>query len=97
MIRIMTATEPTLITITVDGEFSGEYADTVETCVKQASAQRKAIRLVLREVSSIDDRGRVLLRRLAARGVHLRASGIYSSYIVAKIRDAAPCPAGQLC
>ena len=42
MIRIMTATEPKLITITVDGELSGEYVDAVETCVRQAIAQRRS-------------------------------------------------------
>ncbi len=37
MVRIMTATEPKLITITVDGESSAEYVDTVENCIRQAA------------------------------------------------------------
>ena len=87
MIRIMTATEPKLITITVDGELSGEYVDAVETCAAQAIAQRRPIRLFLREVSSIDESGRALLARLAAKGVRLRAAGAYCSYIAAKINQ----------
>ena len=89
MIRIMTAAEPKLITITVDGELSGEYADAVETCVKQALAQRSPTALFLRDVSSIDQKGRALLARLADKGVRLRATGVYSSYVVARISQSA--------
>jgi ABC-type transporter Mla MlaB component len=85
MIRIMTATLPKLITITVDGELSGEYVGAVETCVTQAAAQRRPIRLYLRDVSSIDESGHALLARLAAKGVRLRAAGVYCSYVVSRI------------
>jgi hypothetical protein len=33
----------------------------------------------------IDERGRALLRDLAAKGVGLKASGVYSSYVVDEI------------
>ena len=89
MIRIITATEPKLITITVDGELSGEYVAAVETCANQAIAQRRRIRLFLRDVSSIDESGRALLARLAAQGVRLGAAGVYCSYIVEKINRSA--------
>ena len=89
MIRIMTATGPKVITITVDGELSGEYVDAVETCAIQAIAKRRPTHLFLRDVSTIDESGRALLARLAAKGVRLRASGVYCSYIVAKINDSA--------
>jgi ABC-type transporter Mla MlaB component len=69
MIRIMTATEPKLNTITVDGELAGEYVDAVETCATQAIAQQRLTHLFLRDVSSIDESGRALLARLAAKGV----------------------------
>jgi len=85
MIRVMTATEPELITITVDGELAGKYVDAVESCVRQAIPQRRPIHLFLRDVYSIDESGRALLGRLAAKGVRLRAGGVYPSYIVAKI------------
>jgi len=89
MIRIMTAAEPKLVSITVDGDLSGEYVDAVETCVKQALAQRTPTTLFLRDVTSIDERGRTLLTRLAAKGVRLRAAGVYSSYVVARISQSA--------
>jgi ABC-type transporter Mla MlaB component len=85
----MTDTRPKLITITVDGELSSEYVFAVETCVNQAIAQERPIRLFLRDVSSIDESGRALLASLAAKGVRLRADGVYSSYIVGKISRSA--------
>jgi hypothetical protein len=72
-----------------EGELSGECVDAVETCATQATAQRRPIRLFLRDVSSIDESGRALLARLAAKGVRLRAAGVYCSYIVARISRSA--------
>ena len=51
MIRIMMATGPKFITITVDGELAGECVDAVETCATQAAVHRRPIRLFLRDVS----------------------------------------------
>jgi len=87
VVRIMTATKPTRITLMVDGELSSEYVEAVETCAIQALAQRRQTQLFLRDVSTIDESGRALLARLAAKGVRLRAAGVYCSYIVAKIRQ----------
>ena len=86
MIRIFTTNEPSAITITVDGQLVGDYADAVETCIHQAIGQHEPVRLFLRDVSDIDEHGRRLLSRMAARGVELSASGVYSSYLVAEIR-----------
>lgn len=90
MIRVMTADEVARTTITVDGKLSGEYVDPVEICCKQAISKGKPVRLYLRDVSSIDERGRTLLRELAKTGVGLTAEGIYSSYVVDEIRSAHP-------
>jgi hypothetical protein len=89
MIRIMTASTPHATTVTVDGDVAGEYLDAIDTCVKQAIGKGRAVRLFLRDVTSIDARGRDLLARLAASGVHLRANGVYSSYVAAEISRSA--------
>ena len=89
MFRIMTATKLNLITITVDGQLSGEYVEAVETCAMQTLAQRKPTQLFLRDVSTIDESGRALLARLAAKGIRLQGAGVYCSYIVAKTRQSA--------
>jgi hypothetical protein len=54
----------------------------VETCCSQAEANRKPVYLFLRDVSTVDQEGTILLRRLAAKGVHLLARGLYTSYLV---------------
>jgi len=86
MIRVMTADEPACTKITVDGQLSGDSIGPVEVCCAQAISKGKPVRLFLRDVSTIDEGGRALLCRLAAKGVALSASGIYSSYIVGVIR-----------
>jgi hypothetical protein len=89
MIRIMTATEPKAFTITVDGRLVGEYIEALETSVEQAIGHGRPVHLVLRDVTSIDESGRALLGRLAAKGVQLSAGGVYTSYIVANISASA--------
>ena len=88
MLRIMTADEPASTTITVDGTMSGEGIEPVQTCCIQALSKGKPVRLHLRDVSAIDERGRAMLRHLAEEGVDVTANGIYSSYIVNEIQSA---------
>jgi hypothetical protein len=45
----------------------------------------KPVHLFLRDVTTVDQAGRALLERLAAKGVRLRAKGIYNSYIVQEL------------
>jgi len=70
MIRIMTAEEPASTTITVDGKLSGEGVDLVEACCIQALSKGMAVRLHLRDVSAIDERGQTMLSFLVSqRGI----------------------------
>lgn len=85
MIRVLTADGPTAITITVDGQLVKDCLEAVETSSRQAMGEGRPVRLYLRDVSHIDERGRSLLSRLAGQGVHLSAAGVYSSYIVGEI------------
>jgi hypothetical protein len=88
MIRILTAEGPASAIITVDGLLSGQGVEPVETCWIQALSKGRPVRLYLRDVSAIGERGRTMLRHLAAEGIDLTANGIYSSYIVDKIQSA---------
>lgn len=74
--------------LTVSGEISPECIELLETCCDQAIKDGRAVYLVL-DVTTIDDSGRALLRRLAANGVCIFAKGIYHSYVVDTIRRAA--------
>ena len=90
MIRVITADDPTSTTVTVDGRLAAEFVDLVEICCIQAISKPKPVLLYLRDVSLIDERGRALLRKLAGKGVGLKASGVYSSYIVDEIQSLRP-------
>jgi hypothetical protein len=90
MIRIMTADEPALTTITVDGQLAGDNIQAVEMICNQARSSGKPIRLLLRDVLVIGEDGQALLHRLAMKGVRLDASGIYTSYIVRSIQPDSP-------
>jgi ABC-type transporter Mla MlaB component len=81
MIRV-TKTEELSRAVTIDGELSGDSIAVVETCCAQAGSNRKPVQLFLRDVTSMDQAGRMLLARLAAKGIHLVASGVYTSYLV---------------
>ena len=97
MIRIMTADDPELTTITVDGQLAGEdEIQAVETSCDHARSNGKSIWLFLRDVTVIGEDGRAFLRRLVAIGVRLKASGIYTSYIVQSIRPDPPTPVSTL-
>ena len=86
MIRVITASEPNAITLTVDGELVGEYIEPVKASADEALREKRPVHLFLRDVSRIDGQGRVLLAKLATQGVQLRASGVYNAYLVEEIR-----------
>jgi FixJ family two-component response regulator len=73
--------------LTVSGEISSACIDVLEACCEQAISGSKAVHLVL-DVTTIDESGRALLRRLAAKGVRMFAKGVYHSYLVDTIRRA---------
>jgi hypothetical protein len=80
--RLSKTEEDGATVFTVDGQLATEYIDVVEESCSSAAARGKRVRLHLRDVSAIDEAGHSLLRRLAKSGIEIRASGIYTSYIV---------------
>lgn len=72
--------------LTFDGEVSTECIESLETCCEEALKDGKPVDLSLRDITGVDEAGKALLRRLAARGVCLFANGIYVSYLLDKIR-----------
>jgi len=82
----MTADEPALTMITVDGQLAGDNIQAIETICDRARSNGKSVWLFLRDVPVIGDDGQALLRRLATKGVRLKASGVYTSYIVRSIQ-----------
>jgi hypothetical protein len=82
MIRVTKSEEGERTIITLEGQLSGDYIEVVEICCNQAVSKGKPIDVLLHDVLTIDESGRALLTRLAAKGIRLLATGIYTSYIV---------------
>ena len=82
MIRITTTEEASRTVIAIEGQLIRDAIDIVETCCADAEANCKPVHLYLRDVTIVDRDGQLALRRLAAKGVHLEAKGIYTSYLV---------------
>jgi ABC-type transporter Mla MlaB component len=82
MIRVTKTEEGFRTTVTIDGELSRDSIALVETCCRQAESSGKPVHLFLRDVTTVDSAGQVLLRRLASKGVSLEARGVYTSYLV---------------
>lgn len=82
MIRVTKAEKQGRTTVTIDGELSREAVEAVEICCDQALYAGKPVDVFLRDVSTVDQAGRALLRRFSAKGIKLRANGIYNSYLL---------------
>jgi len=82
MIRVTKTEEPSKTVVTVDGRLSGESAGPVETSCKEAESDGNPVYLFLRDVTAIDDAGRLLLIHLARNGVRVSGRGVYTSYVV---------------
>ncbi len=77
--------------LTLDGDISTECIDVIKTSCDEAMADGKPVDLVLRDVNTVDEAGRALLRRLAETGVRLFGNGVYTSYLIEAANRAVSC------
>ena len=89
MIHVTRTEERSATMITVDGELSGDSIDVLEMFCKQAGSAGKAVQVFLRNVSVVDQNGRMFLARLATKGVRLSASGVYVAHLVQELNSTA--------
>jgi len=92
MIRVTKTEEQSRTIITIDGQLSGDSVAVVEACCKQAKPNGKPVELFLRDVTTVDQTGQILLSRLAAKGVRLVARGVYTSYLVQSLASGKAVP-----
>jgi hypothetical protein len=85
MLRVSKREERSRTVLIVEGRLSADYVQVVETCCNEAISTGATVHLYLRHVSTVDGAGRALLSRLAAKGVHLRASGVYTSHLIREL------------
>jgi hypothetical protein len=82
MFRVSKTEERSRTVIVLDGQLMGDYVEAIEACCCQAISSGKPVHLFLRDISTVDESGCAMLRRLAAKGVSVFASGVYTSYLV---------------
>ena len=85
MLRVCKREERSRTVLVVDGRLSADYVQVIETCCNEAISMGAIVHLYLRHVLTVDGAGRALLLRLAAKGVHLRASGVYTSHLIREL------------
>jgi hypothetical protein len=78
----MKTEEQSLTTVTIDGQLSGDSIPIVEACCNDANRNGDQVELFLRDITTVDQAGECLLSRLAAKGVRLVATGVYTSYLI---------------
>jgi len=88
MIRVTKTEERSRTLVTIDGQLSADSVSVVETFCSQAELDGKPLQVFLRDVPAVDESGRMLLTRLAAKGIRLVASGVYTSYLVQALTPA---------
>lgn len=96
MFRISKSDEGSYTTLVIDGQLYGDSVSTLESCCREEISTGKLVQLELRDLIGIDESGKVLLRRVADRGVKLCASGVYTSYLVDTIMAAKSADAGMV-
>ncbi len=86
MIRINRIRERSKLRLIVEGTLSGAWVDELEKSWLELSAsEEEQITADLSGVSFIDDKGRLLLRRMFCAGAELRATGVMTRGIIEEI------------
>ena len=88
MIRVTKSEEGQRTIITLEGQLSADCIEVVEICCDLAVSKGKPIDVFLHDALTIDESGRALLSRLAAKGIRPLANGIYTSCVVRALMPA---------
>ena len=76
--------------ITLEGELAGEYVPVVEGYMKHLLGSPAPLVVRLRDVNFIDPAGIHLLKSFVDQGVTLLGSGVYTSFLLARLKKLSP-------
>lgn len=85
MFRIQQTAGATETVITMEGRLAGDYVAAAESCCDQAFSSGKPVVVFLKDVSVVDSDGRAFLRCLLLKGARIRATGVYTRYLVEQL------------
>jgi anti-anti-sigma factor len=76
--------------ITLEGELAGEHVPVVEGYMKNLLTGQAPLVVCLRDVNYIDQAGINLLKCFVDHGVALQGSGVYTSFILSRLKKLSP-------
>jgi len=85
MLKITTQTDARGTVFEIEGKLTGPWVRELKSCWEQAVAPDQPVRVMLKAVTFIDDRGRRLLAEMHQRGARLVAEGCMTKAIVEDI------------
>jgi hypothetical protein len=85
MLKITTRTDPTGISLELEGRLAGPWVQELEGCWREAANSKRSVRVLVCGVTFIDDKGRDLLLEMHRRGAELVAEGCMNKAIVEEI------------
>lgn len=86
MFRLTRAGRDGRIYLSLEGELTSDCVEAAESACLEAMGDGAQVKLLLRNVTEIDDAGIGLLRRLLEAGMQIRATGIYLRYVLRSLR-----------
>src|SRR5271157_5608684 len=82
MLLVSKTVGPSCTVLSIDGRLSADSIGVVEGFCARALSTGSQVRLIMHDVTTVDQAGDAMLGRLVARGVHLRSIYTPTSYLV---------------
>jgi ABC-type transporter Mla MlaB component len=85
MLKITTRSESTLDILELEGRLAGPWNEELKECWRHAASAEHEIRVVLKQVTFIDEAGKALLAEMHRAGVKFDATGCMTTAVIAEI------------
>jgi ABC-type transporter Mla MlaB component len=86
MFRIERTTRRKWVQLSLEGKLKSEHVETAESVCLEALANSDRVMVLLKNVTEIDTDGYAFLKRLMMTKARVRATGIFSRYVLHAIR-----------
>jgi anti-anti-sigma regulatory factor len=87
VLKISTRTDARTTILELEGSLTGAWVQELEDCWRQAANSDRPVRVMVCEVTFIDDKGKALLVEMHQHGAELVAEGCMNSAIVKEIKQ----------
>jgi hypothetical protein len=87
VLKISTRTDATTTILELEGSLTGAWVQALEDCWRNATNSDRPVRVMVCEVTFIDDKGKALLVEMHQHGAELVAEGCMNSAIVEEIKQ----------